>query len=98
MKKSEIYYYLSFGSILLTFTTGLGIFASIILLVMINAEKRNLKLSNTLDEFEMDFLKKAKRNSIINLVLNTILIVLGIIALIWIFIAMMNHPPTVTGN
>ena len=98
MKKSEIYYYLSFGSILLTFTTGLGIFASIILLVMINAEKRNLKLSNTLDEFEMDFLKKAKRNSIINLVLNAILIVLGIIALIWIFIAMMNHPPTVTGN
>lgn len=96
MKKAEIYYYLSFGSILLTFTTGLGIFASIILLVMINVEKRNLTLNNTIDDF--DFLKKAKRNSIINLVLNGILIVLGIIALIWVFIAMMNHPPTVTGN
>ena len=96
MKKAEIYYYLSFGSILLTFTTGLGIFASIILLDMINVEKRNLTLSNTIDD--LDFLKKAKRNSIINLVLNAILIVLGIIALILIFIAMMNHPPTVTGN
>ena len=98
MKKAEIYYYLSFGSILLTFTTCLGVFASIILLVMINAEKRNLILSSTLDKFDIECLKKARRNSIINLVLNAILIVLGIIVLIWVFIAMMNHPPTVTGN
>ena len=62
MKNVQIYYILSIGSIVLTFTTGIGVFASLILLVLIQHEKDKLS-NNFLLETEslLETLRKAKK-------------------------------------
>ena len=40
MKKSEIYYYTSIAAMFMTFLTGFGFLVSIVLLVLIDSEKK----------------------------------------------------------
>ena len=83
MKNVQIYYILSIGSIVLTFTTGIGVFASLILLVLIQHEKDKLS-NNFLLETEslLETLRKAKKINIINLIINGVIVALGLIVVI----------------
>ena len=75
MKKAQIYFIMSIASIVLTFTTAMGVFLSLILINLIKQEK--LKLSNKYlvgNENELRILKNARIINIINLVINGIII------------------------
>ena len=66
MKKAQIYFIMSIASIVLTFTTAMGVFLSLILINLIKQEK--LKLSNKYlvgNENELRILKNAR---IINII------------------------------
>lgn len=75
MEKPKLYYYLSIAAFVLTFTTGLGIFVSLILLFLIANEKD--KLSNKYlvgTEDALITLRKAKKLNIINVLLHIVVI------------------------
>ena len=75
MKKAQIYFIMSIASIVLTFTTAMGVFLSLILINLIKQEK--LKLSNKYlvgNENELRILKNARIINIINLVINGIVV------------------------
>ena len=83
METPKLYYYLSFATIFLTFTTGIGIFASLVLLVLIHSEKQNQ--TNTYlvgTENSLEILRKARKINIINLIINGVIIGLGVILII----------------
>ena len=83
MKNVQIYYILSIGSIVLTFTTGIGVFASLILLVLIQHEKHELSNIFLVDiENELEILRKARKLNIINLIINGVIVALGLIVVI----------------
>ncbi len=83
METPKLYYYLSFATIVLTFTTGIGIFATLVLLVLIHSEKQ--KLSNKYlvgTENSLETLQKDKKINIVNLIINGLIIGLGVILII----------------
>lgn len=85
MKNVQIYYIMSVGSIVLTFTTGIGVFASLILLVLIHSEKEKLSSHFVVDNEEtLKILQKAKKLNIINLIINGVLILALIILLCYL--------------
>ena len=80
MKISKVYLYLSIASLFLTLVAGIGLFLSIILLFLINSEKKGLLIKygqNSIQEGLHD-LKLAKKISIVNIILNLILIIIAI--------------------
>ncbi len=83
METPKLYYYLSFATIILTFTTGIGVFASLVLLFLIQSKKQ--KLSNKYligTENSLETLRKARKINIINLIINAVIIGLGVILII----------------
>ncbi len=85
MKSVQIYYILSIGSIFLTFTTGIGVFTSLVLLVLIQSEKDKLSKSFLVEtENSLKILQKAKKLNIINLIINGVLLAAVIILLLYV--------------
>ena len=81
MNKSKLYFQTAILAFFLTFTTGLGIFVSIILLFFIRSEERKLFLNLDESSAKMDLknLEMAKIFSFVNLVINLIIIVLVVV-------------------
>ena len=89
MKKGQIYYISSICSIVLTFTTGIGVFTSLVLLVLIQSEKDKLSGSLLVEtEKSLKILQKAKKLNIINLIINGVLFA----AVIILFLYVMTQP------
>ncbi|WP_309608994.1 hypothetical protein [Flavobacterium sp.] len=85
MEKPQTYYYLSIVSIVLTFTTGMGIFASLVLLVLIQSEKEKLSGNYLVGtEKSLETLKKAKKIVLINLIINGVLFAAVIILFLYV--------------
>lgn len=76
MNKSKLYFQTAIVAFFLTFTTGLGIFVSIILLFFIRSEERKLLLKLNENSAKMDLknLKMARIFSFVNLVINLIIV------------------------
>lgn len=86
MKSHKTYFYLSVIAIVLTFTTGFGIFASLVMLVLIHSETEKLSNKYIIDtEDALEILRKARRLNIINLIINAVII--AIIAIILVVLA-----------
>jgi hypothetical protein len=87
MKKSEIYYYISIAALFMTFLTGFGFIVSIILLVLVGSEKQRLNAISNLDlnSEELHQLQVAKKLSIINIIINVVLIILAVIFIAVVF-------------
>ncbi len=75
-------------AILATFMTGLGIIMSIVLLILISSENKLLQSNLNIEEVAEDLrkLKTTKTLSIVNIILNAVLMVLGILLLILVFV------------
>ena len=90
MEKPKLYFYLSIGSIILTFTTGLGIFASFFLLAKIASEKGRLSRNYLVgNENKLKILKNARTINIVNLTLYCIVI---LYVLLMYFITKLKSP------
>ncbi len=91
MKKTQIYFIMSIVSIVLTFTTAMGVFVSFVLFNLIRQEK--LKLSNKyLVGYENEFrvLKNARTITIVNFTINGIVI---FYVLLMFLITYIKSPP-----
>ena len=85
MKNAQIYYISSIGSIILTFTTGIGVVTSLILLVLIQSEKDKLSNSFLVEtEKSLEILRKAKKLNIVNLIINGVLFAAVILLLLYV--------------
>lgn len=98
MDKPKLYYYLSIVSIVLTFTTGFGILASLILLVIIASEKDKLSNKYLVGNVNaLETLRKARKLNKVNLIINAVFFVILAIALIFILVYTSIHPSRLFG-
>lgn len=98
MEKPKLYYYLSIVAIVLTFTSGLGILASLILLVIIASEKDKLSNKYLVGNVNaLETLRKARKLNKVNLIINAVLFVILAIALICLLVYTSIYPSRLFG-
>lgn len=87
MSTSKLYYKLSIAAFFLTFFTGIGLMLSIVLLILVIVEKKNILSQKSYlgVNQDLEYLKSAKKFSIINLILNVVLMVIAGLLLIFVF-------------
>lgn len=87
MSTSQLYYKLSIASFFLTFIAGIGLMLSFVLLILISVEKKNILSHKSYlgVNQDLDYLKSAKKFSIINLIINAVLFVMVILLAIFVF-------------